>query len=443
MNFVKSLTREKVLSFAFLILSFLLLFLGFHRNQWQMARPKKFSSFQKDVESYVLARMVVTRQSGLLAYGGLPGWGDVDPLNYTEISDADYDHQYETYLNGATFQSYWAKKSNPGFQGIFFSVLDRLSPFSPATNLRLFRILTSGLFALVLTGIIFWFLQEFGWLSAIFVLVSSLTSSWMTLFGRNLFFFSWAFYLPALVLLFRLRETGNGKQLSGRDLFWLAYGLIFFKCLFNGYDFILPTLAMAASPVIYYGVLYRWDRARFIKNFLMVVLASLLAFLSSLVVLSIQILLATGDFSSGVGFIFQTMFRRTYGVEAGGSSLANTVSVWWILERYSLESYFDRLYIPYAGLIALFAVVSLACWLIGRSWKPDSAPVAKGRALIVTLWFSLLSPLSWYSIFKSLAYYHMHMNYLPWHMPFTIFGFGLCGFAVERISGWIREKRSP
>ena len=85
---------------------------------------------------------------------------------------------------------------------------------------------------------------------------------------------------------------------------------------------------------------------------------------------------------------------------------------------------------PYYFIFICFAVASAFFMMLIR--KRDigySSP--HGIALIATTWFSFLSPLSWYVIFKSLAYFHTHMNYLPWHMPFTLFGFGLCGYVIQ------------
>jgi hypothetical protein len=52
-------------------------------------------------------------------------------------------------------------------------------------------------------------------------------------------------------------------------------------------------------------------------------------------------------------------------------------------------------------------------------------------ALLVTAWFSILAPLSWYFIFKAHSYVHTHMNFIVWQMPFTFFGFALCGLAIS------------
>jgi len=425
-----------------LALACILLFLGFYRDQWQMARPKKFSSFQKDVEAYVIGRLVLSREQGIFSNGGLLGWGDVDGTKMNDIGDKDYQHQYDTYLNGLSFNSYLAKESHPGFQGIFFSALDRISPMASGFNLRLFRILASGLFAVILAGVILWFSWELGWLPAIFVLISILISQWMTLFGRNLFFVSGLFYLPMLLLLFRLFREETGNPLSQGNIFWLVFSTILLKCLFNGYDFILPTLCMAASPLVYYGVKDKWDRHTFITRFLNTVLASLAAIIASLVVLSIQNMFASGSFSQGIGYILETVSRRTLVNDPNLASIyveAKNASTWSILKIYLSESYFDRLQVPYYAIIILFAIVSAAqVWLE----KIKAFSSTKGIALVAATWFSLLGPLSWYIIFKSVAYFHTHMNYLPWHMPFTLFGFGLCGFFVQSLIRSLQQEKA-
>lgn len=423
------------------LLSFSLLFLGFYRNQWQMARPKKFSAFQKDVESYVIARLVLTRQSRILASGGLLGWGDVNP---EDVNEADYQHQYDVYFNNLSFETYLAKESHPGFQGILFSILDRSSPFTPAVNLRLFRMFTAGLFAMILAGIIIWFRQELGWLAALFVLFSILASQWMTLFGRNLFFVSGFFYLPMLVLLLRLKSEKSGTPITNRQLFWLTFSLILLKCLFNGYDFILPTLGMAASPIMFYGAAGGWGRVKFVKRFLTVVTAALMAILVSLAVLSFQISYTAGGLAHGFNSILETIDRRTISSDASLPSIYETAaraSYWSILKIYLSESYFDRLPVPYFVIILAFTVVTILYWISIKT-RGVFTQGDGGVALSAVTWFSLLSPLSWYIIFKSVAYFHTHMNYLPWHMPFTLFGFGLCGYVIETTFRQFRIKRS-
>ena len=436
---MKSASFRKLNSIILFMLAFSLLFLGFYRNQWQMAGKTKFSLFQKDVEGYVIARMVWTRQNGLLSNGGLLGWGDINP---EDLNEGDYQNQYEVYLQGLSFKTYWQKESHPGFQGLFFSTLDRLSPFTPLNNFRLFRMFTSGMFALTLTGLVLWFYRETGWLSALFVLLSILTSQWMTVFGRNLFFVSGFFYLPMLVLLFQLQREKAGHTLSYAKLFWLVFAFILLKCLFNGYDFILPTLGMAASPLLFYGVSEKWNRDLFIKRFVIVVFAALTAIFFSFVVLSIQNAYTLGSFQNGIEAIIKTVNIRTIASDQSLPTFDENVakaSYWSILKIYLSESYFVNWQVPYFVIMIGFAFFSLA-YVISAKKQGDQYQSLKGDALLATTWFSLLAPLSWYIIFKSVSYYHTHMNYLPWHMPFTLFGFGLCGYVIETIFRQSKHK---
>ena len=57
----------------------------------------------------------------------------------------------------------------------------------------------------------------------------------------------------------------------------------------------------------------------------------------------------------------------------------------------------------------------------------------RNLALITTLWVSILAPLSWYVIFKGHSYIHTHMNHILWQMPFTFFGFAVCGVAIKSL----------
>ncbi len=422
---------NKLFIVSLFILSISILFLGFQRNQWQVINAKKFNTFQRDVESYVVARMVISRQAGLFSYGGLIGWGDIDIQ--TVLRSEDYEHQFETYFRDQNFESYWTKRSHPSFQAIFFSALDSLSPLSSTTNFRSFRALTSALLALTFSGIIVWFYSELGLLSALIVLISLVISPWPTLFGRNLFFVTWVFYFPMLILLFWFRAETSNFRYSNRLIFWVVFVLILFKCLFNGYDFILPTLGMTATPLIFYAQRQGWDKTLFARRFATTVAAAFLAIISSFLILAIQVALATGEPFAGIDFILTNTLIRTSGLDT--DTVLQTISLWSVLNVYFRESYLHSIHIPFWSLIVLFGGVSMIYWGL-RKWR--AIPSIPGDSLVLTTWFTLLSPLSWYIIFKSLAYYHTHMNYLPWLMPFTIFGFGLCGFVLETA---LRQKK--
>jgi len=67
--------------------------------------------------------------------------------------------------------------------------------------------------------------------------------------------------------------------------------------------------------------------------------------------------------------------------------------------------------------------------------------INKLTALSLALWFSLLAPLSWMVIFKGHSYIHTHMNFITWHMPFTILGFGLMGAFLSLLVATIYNLR--
>src|ERR1700690_2466118 len=241
-----------VASILAVVLSVILLALGFDHNAWGGVREKKFETFQNNGEILVIRGRGAPRQYGLTSYGALMGWGDADPLN---LNDSDYQHQYDVYYAGGTFQIYSVYKSQTGFQAFFFSVLDHLSPLTPKWNLRLFRGLMALLLALTLSFFILWVYHEFGGFTAVLVFITTLLSPWITLFGRNLLYFTWAFYLPMVLTAFYLAWEHRSGKVSHRKLGLLVFAAVTFKCLFDGYDFIIPSLAMVFIPLVYYGLL--------------------------------------------------------------------------------------------------------------------------------------------------------------------------------------------
>jgi len=419
-----------------------LLFLGFYRNQYHIVTMDHFAIFQKDSESIVLGRLVESRQHGLFSNGALLGWGDANPLT---LEDADYDHQYETYLNGGEFKTYALYESQAGWQALFFGALDRLLPFDPAANLRLFRFLSSALLALTLGFLAVWVYREFGLTAALVMFLTTAVSQWVTFFGRNLLFFTWTFYLAPVALLFLLDREARGAKLSNWKLAGIIAGLAFFKCMFSGYDFILPALVSLVIPFSYFAARDKWGWGKFTKRFSVAVAAALAALVLSLVIMSLQVGAATGDFSKGLGHIVNTISRRTMITpqEQALTSLyqqAQAASVLSVIQTYLFDkALINILGLRAADLIGLFIVLTLLYLLLAR-WRPQRMDTMKGYALLAMTWFSILAPLSWFIIFKATAYIHIHSNYIVWNMPFTLIGFAMTGYVLEQGIRTVRSK---
>ncbi|HUI88548.1 MAG TPA: hypothetical protein VLX61_07455 [Anaerolineales bacterium] len=427
-------SKKIVLSISVVALSTILLALGFDHNAWGVVREKKFETFQNDSESLVMARMVASREYGLASYGALMGWGDADPLN---LHDSDYQHQYDVYLAGGDFQIYSVYKSQTGFQAFVFSLLDRLSPLAPKWNLRLFRGLMALFLALTLSFFILWIYREFGWFPALVVFVTTLISPWITLFGRNLLYFTWAFYLPMVLTTFYLAWERRNRNTSNKNLGWLVFAAVAFKCLFDGYDFIIPSLAMIFIPIIYYGLIDQWDVRIFAARLGMAVIACAGGVIVGIMMLAFQLRFVDGSFGAGLADVFGTFGRRTYGDPSlyppvyADSLRANPISVLatYLFDDYVL-AFINMRFIDLIVVVAIFTLIYLGA---DKFIKLNLSDRGRAYALIGATWVSVLSPISWFLIFKGQAYVHTHTNYLAWYMPFTFFAFASCALIIHDV----------
>jgi hypothetical protein len=418
-----------------------LLFLGFYRNQFGVVREKKFKEFQLDSESLIMARLVESRQAGLLSQNGLLGWGDANPQ---DLNQSDYAHQYDVYLSGDNFQSYSLYKSVSGTQGFFFGVMDRLSPFSPAQNLRNFRALEALLLALTLSTFGLWALSEFGILAAAFWILTTIVSQWIVLFGHNLFYFIWTSFLPLTAMVWYLEGEARMQRKSNLALAGAALGCMFLKCMTNGYDFIIPALSMPVLPVVYYAARDRWPPS-VVLNRLAVVAASLAgAVLLSLLVLAAQLQVSEGSFVGGAASILSTFDRRTYADPSLFPNYAESLksNAWSVLWTYVHDdTAVEVLGLSFLGLIGIFAGVSALYLVVDRKLGSGFADRTRVLALIASTWIALFSPISWFLIFKGQAYVHTHTNYLAWHMPFTLFGYLMLAVVLRSIFLGLRSAR--
>ena len=435
----------------------LLLFFGFLFNRWHVAEQQWFKNHQLGTESLIIGRMVKSRQDGIFSAGGLTGSGTKKRAQGDWINSDWIVEQYAAYHNTGSFANYWTYMSQPGGQGIIFSVLDRFIPLPPKIKLGSFYVLTALLSAIALTYIIGWFYEELGGWAAVCVTGSVVLSQWLTVFGKNLWWCLWAFYLPMIAVLYflkRHRVPENRQFIKFGILIFIAVSI---KCFINGYEYITTTLVMMMTPCIYYAVLDQWDRQQCLKYPLAAVIGSGVAIFLSLIMLCFQIGTVKDGFMDGVAHVIYSFGRRTYGEaedfpEIYAASLrAGTIDVvitymygvFFNLNNYlSLKNAFVSnflLKIHYYYLIVLFAVMSALLF-----WRSNKETLAQGQrqwiALICTTWFSILAPLSWFIIFKAHSYIHTHMSFLLWQMPFTLFGFAVFGSAIIACVKGNRQK---
>ena len=331
---------------------------------------------------------------------------------------------------------------------MIFSLLDSVVPFSPQEKLKLFYLLTSLLSAVALTLVVLWFYCEFGLSAALFVLASMVLSQWLTVFGRNLWWGLWAFYLPMVAVMYFLKYRRTPTNRHFITFGFLSFIAIFLKCLINGYEYITTTLIMMVIPFVYYGIIDRLSVRQFLRGTLMAVFGSGLAIFLSLMILAFQIAAVKGNVLGGFEHIVYSFEKRTHGdvQDYQDKSTANLESTpMEVIITYLKGTFFDfnnyvttsnsfvsifLFKIRYLYLVVLFLLMSIFLFYPGGG-NASSKQRQRNLALAVATWVSILAPLSWHVIFKSHSYMHTHMNYILWQMPFTLFGFAVCGLAVK------------
>ncbi len=455
MQMKQSGRMDKAKVFILCAVSISVLFAGFAFNTWRVAEEKSFGRFQRDTESLVLGRLAKSRQDGIFSAGGLTG-ADIDhSVHDTWITPKEIDRQYLSYFDDIPLKRYSPYLSQIGGQGMLYSVLDKLIRI-PSTRVKyeIFQIIASGLSALTLTLVATWFYFEFGLASALFVLASTALSQWLTLFGRNLWWSLWAFYLPMLALMFFLMLNRTVSKRHFTNLGIIAGAAVFAKCFFNGYEFITTALVMLTVPFIYYSLLHRTDLRQFFKGAVSIVAGASIGVLVSLGILLLQIGLAQGNALGGLEHLTSTLEKRTYGnvsdfnSEFSDSLTASTFGVTW---NYVKGPYLELghasdsagagpvIVIRYWHLIGSFAVMSVLA-LFAWTRTKSTEQCQRDIALVGAAWFSILAPLSWFVIFKSHSYIHTHINFVIWQLPFTLFGFAIWGVVLQRVLSALMRK---
>jgi hypothetical protein len=432
---------------AYFLIAVVVLFLGFDRNTWHIAEQAFFDNHQISMESFIVGRIVKTSGDGLLSAGGLPGLVGPDAAA-PDIENANYKFQYQAFRQSLPFQSFAPYKSQNGGQGMLFGALAGLIPLPNPAKLDLFHGLTALLSAVSLALILVWCFREFGFGAGGMALIAAVFSQWLVVFGKNLWWSIWAFYLPMVIVLYTLAHAGGIRKVRPIRFGLVVFLAVLVKCFFNGYEYITTTLLMMVVPYVYFSVRDRVGWKILLTGLLTAVAASALAILVSMTVLCFQIAAIDGSVAKGIEHIVSSLLRRTYAdaqlfpADYTASLDASPVDV---VITYLKATYFDVnnflsapsawiakyiFNIRYGYLIALFAAASATLLFTARS-KPNTGLHPAAGALVAALWFSLLAPLSWLIIFKAHSYVHTFMNNLVWQMPFTLLGFAACGLAIS------------
>ena len=438
--------KQLILFMLFFIGGVLFLLPNFYRDRWSTVDPVYYDDWQSRYDRTIIARLVKTRQDGFFSAGGLLGLGDVVEWSYL---NRVHKHQYDVYLNHKVFITYLPYKSHPGAQGIVFGIFDRLTNFRESQKIKIYRgtvgLASAITIALLCAGIA----VEFGWLSGILILVFSAFSSWMILPASSIYWNLWAYYLPFVIVAYLLADSLKNKIYNATKIHWWVFITVLIKTLFTGFEIITTVLVMTTVPFIYYAIYNRWDIRTCIVRMIKAGIASFMATLTGLFILSIQITLNDGNFSSAINYILSTFDRRAatgnpdnYDGIYAEAMRASTLSV---IEKYLTINALDihlphlTIQVTYWQLVITFMFFTLLFILVNKL-RSNINSINKGTALIGATWYSLLAPLSWFIIFKPSSYTHPHIFPMAWQMPFVLLGLALCGFVIQDLFKTLSSK---
>jgi len=422
--------NDIVLFFVTVIFTFTL---NFKANVFNSAADSFFDYFQTDGESLVVGRLLLTEEKGLSEHAGFLGWTHPEP----DVNNK-YRFQFDAFHNRLEFANFEGYYSQPGMQSFLFGLICKITGWNGFSGLEKLRWIVSFCTAFAFATFLYWVKLNWGIATTILTFVCLIFSQWITVYGRNLFWVLSAFYIPFLMALFWLHQ---GEQKSKHPLlftFMMMFFSVFIKFLLTGFEYMTTVMVMAVIPWVFYAIDKQWDMKKTVRSVLAACGGVLTAVISGVVWLSAQYAALTGSFRDGLEFILWSFGKRAHGLSEYVYDAVYEQSIqsnqWEVLLRYLNDHAFHVLHwfdnpswrhvciINFTFCIIFFIVINIVTLSV-ETIRRDKAFYRRQKALIATLWASLLAPLSWFIIFKGHSAIHTHMNPIVWYMPFMLFGF--------------------
>ncbi len=430
---------------GFVLLGMLFLFPNFYHDKLNIVQTVDYNEWQIRYDRLIVARLVKSRQEGAFSAGGLLGLGDTTDWNFLSKT---HKHQYTVFLKNKSFDSYLIYKSNPGFQGLYLSALDRVLPLSGEQKLNVFRGLTALSSALVIAIVCALLGVEFGYFAGLLTLIYAGFSEWLILPAGSIFWNLWVYYLPLTVSIYYLAKTSRDNKTLSTKTHLMLYLAILAKILFSGFDLITVVLVMTTVPLVYFSIRDGWALKTFFERFFKIGGTLIAATLSGLAILFAQVVASEKSLIRAFNHIFGRVNAYTVFYLADSPIIDSEnldLNVIHIIARYvtmpAITLHYGEftMQILHWHLMVLFLAVTIYYVVANYNRKNDSH-VTRGFALAGATWYSLMAPLSWFLVFKRHSYFHTHINTIGWQMPFTLLGLTLCGYVLQSI---MNRKNKP
>lgn len=231
------------ISFVFLYI----MFFSCYDNRFGIVEDRNwFNTWQVDSEALVIGRMSQSKFNGINSYESFLG-----------KTVPNYRHQKDFYLEDRSPESFRPYSQQLGLQGIVFSIIDKITDFSPKITLNILYALNSFMLITLLYIVLYWFRKEFSIISLIFGILAVLNSNWLIVSARNLYWVTWTLLLPFVGVLLILKFEELKHKSYNIILFIFTFVSIFIRSA-CGYEFISTVMISAEVPIIYYCIKNSW-----------------------------------------------------------------------------------------------------------------------------------------------------------------------------------------
>lgn len=416
--------RNTISNAIVVIICTLTIFMGFFMNIWRAADITWFDDWQMDSQSLVLGRMQLTKtQSADVHSGLLVSMGEEEQIEAYLVNDNMYEDDGRVYTR------------QYGLQGRFFGTIANISPFSPEVTLNICYAINSAVMTFLLMLLIVWLYKEFGIGAGVFAWLAILSSSWLAVSTRNLYWCTWTIILPMLCVLFLLKHEEKTRREHNIILFVITFFTIFIRAA-CGYEFISSVMILAEAPLVYYAVKSKMPVKKYVKRACIIAIAAVAGFIAAVLIH----LSATSQVLGGFSFAWQDfiesisnrtgMFNTDLSIESR-SSVNKTADV--IINKYLYEGRAEMFGWHMGSIIPFVIIFSILAFFKGDNFKTLQEDKAKNKSMVVMLGILLLAPISWFVLSKGHSYIHPHINHILWCLPFLIIAVSFCGSVIWKM----------
>ena len=283
-------------------------------------------------------------------------------------------------------------------------------------------------FSLTFAALVLLIANKVSRLLATLIMMVYLSSPWITLLAKNVYWVPFSWLLPSLVVLW-LFVDGVAKGWARRLAIPLLYGAFALKFL-AGFEYATSIILFASTipllPTFSKEYLTRSEIFRLLRKSIVIFAIGVIAFLSSLIALAN---LRGNSVVNGLTVIYnEDIKRRTFGnsldfPESYKSSLDSNVLE--VVGVYVVGWSTNVLNFVYPNLLTI-QLGKISLWvLIFLSLLASVLRMIKTREDWLRRFFSsgllqnllvLAIPISWFVLAKAHSYVHPHLNFVLWYL---------------------------